>query len=475
MTEHLPIIIPMSLVVMALVVPVVAMWRPGLAFPLAAGGIAVSAAASVAVLLEVIDGGAVSYRLGGWPPPQGIELVIDEAGAFVAGVIALVALVVVVGTRRTALAEMGDRLGPFYALVLLFVGGLAGIVVTGDLFNLFVFLEITSIAGYALVFMGGRLGMLAGFRYLILGSIGGMLYLLGVGFVYYATGTLNMADALERIPATASPRAVQAGAIFIFTGLGLKMALVPLHLWLPDAYTHAPSSVNTLIAPIGTKVAAFAMLRMHLSVFPPGYLRDAVPVDQSLIVLGSVGIVYGSVLAVSQRDIRRVLAYSSISQIAMVAVGIGLGTPLGYVAALLHIMNHAVMKASLFMATTSIRLATGLGAIASLAGLGRRMPATMLAFTLGAIAMVGVPPAAGFFSKWTLAQASADQGLWAVVAIVLGSSLLTAAYLFRVLERAYLEPASPDAPAQGDGHHEARAAGAGATGPEHTKPHQPEP
>ena len=432
---------------MALVVPVVAGRSYRLAFPLALLAVAASAAASALALAHVIDDGPVSYQLGGWAPPVGIELVVDHVSAFVALVVTGVSLLVIVATRRWADREAGDRLGPFYGLVLLLLAGLAGMVVTGDLFNLFVFLEISSLAAYALVFMGGRRGMIAGFRYLVLGTVGGSFYLLGVGFLYFTTGTLNMAETKELLMADSSARSVQAGAVFIFAGLGLKMALVPLHLWLPDAYTHAPSSVNSLIAPIMTKVGAYAMLRMFLSVFPDGYLRDAVPVADALVVLGLVGIVYGAVAAMAQRDIRRMLAYSSVGQLALIAVAIGLATPLGYLAALLHIMNHAVMKATMFLTAASVRLSTGLTDVDDLAGMGRRMPLTMAAFTLGAIAMVGIPPTVGFFSKWYVVQAGVDRGQWWVAVVVLGSSLLSAVYLFRIIERAYLRPQVTASPA----------------------------
>ena len=258
-----------------------------------------------------------------------------------------------------------------------------------------------------------------------------------------------MEEVRELLPSSASTRAAQAGAAFIFAGLGLKMALVPMHLWLPDAYQHAPSSVNALIAPVMTKVAAYAMLRMFLSVFPAGYLVDALPVADALVLLGLVGIVFGSIAAAGQTDVRRMLAYSSISQLALIAVGIGLATPLAFVAALLHVVNHAAMKSTLFLAAASVRLRTGLQRIDGFAGLGRRMPVTMAAFAVGAVSMVGIPPTAGFFSKWYLVQASLDEGSWAVVIVVLLSSLLTAAYLFKVIERAYLRPALPAEPRPG--------------------------
>ena len=257
-------------------------------------------------------------------------------------------------------------------------------------------------------------------------------------------------------------RAAQVGAVFIFTGLGLKMALVPMHLWQPDAYEHAPSSVNSLIAPVMTKVAAYAMLRMFLSVFPAGYLSGTVPVADALLILGLIGIVFGSVAAAGQTDIRRMLAYSSISQLAFIAVGIGLGTPLALAAALLHVVNHAAMKATLFLAAASVRLNTGLQRTHNLAGLGPRMWLTMGAFAVGSVAMVGIPPTAGFFSKWYMVQAGVraaqDQEQSVVVAatvvvVVLLSSLLTAVYLFKVLEQVYLRPAKPEPSAHHDDEH----------------------
>ena len=400
---------------------------------------------------SVIDGGPIHYALGGWAPPLGIEYVLDHIAAFVASVVTSVSLLVVVATRRMAAREMQGRLGSFYSLVLLLLAGLTGIVVTGDLFNLFVFLEIASLAAYALVFLGGRRAMLAAYRYLILGTIGGSLYLLGVAFLYFSTGTLNMADTLAILSTQNASVPVSVGAVFIFIGLGLKMALVPLHFWLPDAYNHAPSAVASLIAPVMTKVAAYAMIRMFLSVFPAGYLTDVIPIGSVLITLGLVGVVFGSVAAMGQRDLRRMLAYSSISQVGLIAVGIGLATPLGFVAALLHIMNHAVMKGVLFLVAMSTRMTTGTTEVAQLAGMGRRMPVTMGAFALAAISMVGIPPAAGFFSKWYLSVAAINEGLWPVVVIVLASSLLTAVYMFKVLEQVFFPPL----PAIAGGAHEA--------------------
>ncbi len=454
---QLPVFIVGAPLLFSIIVPILGrLWRHS-AFIVAVATVAFSAVASALSLDLVLREGEFRYHLGGWAPPVGIEYVIDEVAAFVSLVVTSVSFLVLISTRRWAEREAGDRPGVFYGLALLLLAGLTGIIITGDLFNLFVFLEIASLAAYALVFIGGRKAMLAGFRYLIIGSIGGAFYLLGVGFVYFATGTLNMAEARELLDGSESARAAQVGAAFIFTGLGLKMALVPMHLWLPDAYQHAPSSVNSLIAPVMTKVAAYAMLRMLLSVFPAGYLSGSVPVADALLILGLIGIVFGSVAAAGQTDIRRMLAYSSISQLAFIAVGIGLGTPLALAAALLHVANHAAMKATLFLAAGSVRWRVGLQRTHNLAGLGPRMPLTMGAFAVGAVAMVGIPPTAGFFSKWYMVQAGLDEGQWIVVAVVLLSSLLTAVYLFKVLEQVYLRPAKPEPSAHHGDEHDAHA------------------
>ena len=443
MTPHLPILIILPLLLGAFVVTLCGLWRPRSAFPLAILAVGASAAASIASLVETARAGAVRYALGGWAPPVGIEYVVDGVSAFVATVVAAVALLVLTATRRMAAREMGDRPGLFYGAVLMMLTGLLGIVVTGDLFNVFVFLEISSLATYALIFMGGGRAMIAAFRYLIVGTLGGALYLLGVGYLYFSTGTLNMADTAARLPEILDSPAVLAGAALIFAGLGVKTALVPLHWWLPDAYNYAPSPVTALMAPIATKVAAYAMLRMFLTVFPAGYLAEATPVATVLLVVGLVGAVAGGAAAFAQTDLRRILAYSSIAQVGLIAAGIGLASPLAAAAALFHVMTHAVMKAALFLAAYSVRYRTGEVDIDRMAGLGRAMPWTMLAFTVAAVSMVGVPPTAGFFSKLYLAQAGLAEGLWGVALVVLVSGLLTAAYMVRILERVYLRDA-PD-------------------------------
>ncbi|MDP3063764.1 MAG: monovalent cation/H+ antiporter subunit D family protein [Chloroflexota bacterium] len=441
---QLPVLAPVLFLLFSVLSTVAGLWRPWLGHLVAVAGASAALVSALWGLLQVLSQGTMRYDLGGWPPPIGIEYVLDPLAAFMLSIIATIGLVVLVYARWSVAREVPEKARLLYPVALLLLAGLSGIVVTGDLFNLFVFLEIASISAYALLASGRGLAPLAAFRYLILGTIAGSFYLLGVGFIYFSTGSLNMADVAERLPALYESRALLAAALLIVLGLGLKMALFPLHLWLPDAYTHAPSAVTGLIAAVMTKVAAFALIRLFLDVFGPGYLRDHVPITSAIGWLAAGGIVVGSVMAIAQKDLRRMLAYSSISQVAYVALGLALASPLGLIGALLHILNHAFMKGCLFLIAGGIRYRTGTTEVSRLGGIGRRMPWTTAAFVLASLGLIGIPPTAGFFSKWYLVRGSVEAGNWALVAVILASSLLTAVYVFRVAEKAYTAEPSPE-------------------------------
>ena len=250
---------------------------------------------------------------------------------------------------------------------------------------------------------------------------------------------INIPLCLLRVPA-----AIVAAVIFIVIGISLKMALFPLHFWLPDVYTYAPSAVTALIAPLMTKVAAYVLIRMLISVFTPVYLTDLLPVTSVISWLAAAGIIIGSVMAIAQQDFRRMLAYSSVAQISYVALGIGLANPIGLIGGLLHIINHAFMKGCLFQIAGGIRYQTGTWDIKRFAGLGRKMPWTMAAFTVAALSMIGIPPACGFFSKWYLVLGCIDANNWVFVAVIIISSLLNAIYFFRVLEKVYISQPQDD-------------------------------
>ena len=445
MIHQLPVIIPVSLLLFTFITFLLGIWRKGLAFPVALTGVTVSLLASIGGLITVLQSGPIHYYLGGWAPPLGIEYVLDNLSAFMTVIILSIAFLSMIYSRQSFLKEVPEKIVPLYALLLLLLAGLAGIVVTGDLFNIYVFLEICSLAAYAVMGIGNDKAPVAVFRYIIIGTIGACFYLLGVGFLYFATGSLNMADVAQLLPGLVDSRLVVAAAVFIVIGMALKMALFPFHIWLPDVYTYAPSGVITFVAPLMTKVGAYVVIRMLVSVFMPDYLVGTFPILTVVSWMAAIGIIVGSVMAIAQKDLRRMLAYSSVAQICYVALGIGLANPLGLIGAMLHILNHAVMKGCLFQAAGGIRFSTGLSLIPRFAGLGRRMPWTMGAFTVAAISMVGFPPAVGFFSKWYLVLGSVDAGNWFFVAVILISSLLNAVYFFRVLEKVYASSPGDDA------------------------------
>jgi multicomponent Na+:H+ antiporter subunit D len=239
-----------------------------------------------------------------------------------------------------------------------------------------------------------------------------------------------------------------AAVALIVIGMGIKLALFPLHVWLPDAHSYAPPVIAAILAAIQIEVAAYVLIRFMFSVFQPLYFIEHLPVTTVIGWVAAAGIIFGSVMAIAQKDFKRMLAYSTVAQVAYIGLGIGLANPLGLVGGLLHILNHAFMKSCLFLIAGGIRFQTGLHEIRQFAGLGRKMPLMMAAFTAAALSMVGIPPTGGFFSKWYLILGSIDANNWVFVAVILISSLLTAVYFFRMIEKLYTVPSSGNVAAE---------------------------
>ena len=406
----------------------------------AASGASFSSA--VYLLAMVAGSGTVNYHLGGWAPPWGIELRVDLLGAYVLLIVTAMAPAVLLFARRSVEKEIPTENGPrFYAAFLLVFAGLAGITATGDAFNVFVFLEISSLASYALISMGReRRALTAAFQYLIMGSIGATFILIGIGFLYMMTGTLNMQDLAERLPAVSDTGTVRAGFAFLTVGIGLKLALFPLHLWLPNAYAYAPSVVSAFLAATATKVAVYALLRFLLGVFGIDFALGQMPLDMILLLLGLAAVLSASLVALYQENVKRMLAYSSVAQIGYMAIGIGLASSAGISAAVLHLFNHALMKGALFLALGAVAYRLGTVCIRDFAGLGYRMPWTMAAIVIGGLSLIGVPPTAGFVSKWYLVLATLELGLWPVALLILVGSFMALVYVWRLVEAAYFDP-----------------------------------
>ncbi len=434
--DHAPVLILLVPLATALINPLLDVFGVRQARSLTLLGVSSSLLFSMICLWQSIETGALHYHLAGWAPPWGIELVVDPLSGFMATLVSGMAALAAVYSGPFLSGWSPHRAGMFYSVYCLLVVGLQGIVLTGDLFNLYVFLEVSSLAAYALLSKGGSKAIVAVFRYLLIGTIAASFYLIGVGYLYAMTGTLNMADMATRLPPVSGSPAVVVAASFIVIGLAIKAALFPLHGWLPDAYTYAPGPVVGFIAAVMTKVSAYALYRILYFVFD----ASAGP-REPILLLGwasVVAVVAGSLMALAQKDVQRMLAYSSIGQMGYIILGFAIGTPLALAGALLHVINHAVMKGCLFMAVHGVQWKLGVYRIRDFAGTAKQLPLTMAAFTIAALSMIGLPPTAGFFSKYYLALAAFESGHVAFLVALVVSSLLSAVYFFRVIERAYL-------------------------------------
>lgn len=397
---------------------------------------------SVLLLQQVMQTGVIIYEVGGWNAPWGIEYRIDYLNAYVLLIISAISTIVLFAAHTSLQKERTkERHSLFYVVYLLCFAGMLGIVATADVFNLFVFLEISSLSSYALIGMGNdRRALWASYQYLIMGTIGATFILIGIGLMYIMTGTLNMYDLSQRLPEVAESRTVFTAFAFFIVGVCLKLALFPLHLWLPNAYAYAPSVVTAFLAATATKVAIYVLIRFIFSIYGLEYSVNRLPFQYILLVLSLAGIFIASVTAIYPLNVKRLFAYSSVAQIAYMILGISIGTATGLMATLLHLFNHALMKSALFLALAAVFYRTGSVRISHFEGLGKRMPWTMAAIVIGGLSLVGVPLTVGFISKWFLVLAALEQGWWLVAILILIGSMIALIYVWRIIEAAYFKP-----------------------------------
>lgn len=377
--------------------------------------------------------GLLVYSAGAWPPPIGIGLVCDGLTSFMLVTVNLIAFVVAVFS--VSYMEKFTAKWKFYTLFLLMLAGMNGVIIAGDLFNLFVFLEIASVASYALVAFGTeRQELEAAFKYAVMGSVGSLFILLGIAFLYSYTSTLNMADIATVLTEKGLKNiGLLVGALFLI-GFGLKAGLVPFHAWLPDAHPSAPAPISAMLSGVLIKsLGVYALFRVFSNV-----LGMTPQISSLLMILGILSMVIGAFLALGQWDFKRLLAYSSISQIGYIIFGLGLGTPLGILGGLFHLFNHSVFKALLFLNSGAVEYATGTRDLRQMGGLSEKMPVTSSTTLIASMSIAGVPPFNGFWSKLLIIIAAVQAQKLGYASILVFTSILTLAYFIKVLRYGFL-------------------------------------
>ncbi len=444
MNEHHPALLVTVPLLSALLICIAGWLAKRLCFPIALIALASSLYSSLNLLMRVVSEGPFVYYLGGWEPPWGISYYVDHLNALILVTVPLVALLNLIASKKSVEQEFPDKIGAFYTLYVLMVAGLLGISVTGDAFNLYVLLEIASITGYGLVAMGEDRAPLSSLNYLYMGTIGACFYLLGVGYLYIVTGSLNMLDIAAILPSLYHSKAVLVAFILCMVGLWIKMAFFPLHSWMPNAYTFASSAATSLVAPLMTKVMVYVMIRLILTVFTPIFDFSVLAVKGPFVWLAVLAIVAGAVLALAERNLKKMLTYVIVAEVGYMVGGAWLGNRDGMTGAILHIVNDAFMTLCVFLVVGNIVYKVKGYRFENLKGLCRTMPFTMGAFVVGAVSIIGVPPTCGFFSKWYLLSGAIQAGHYAFMAALLFSSLVNVVLFFRVIEIGYYEPFGKD-------------------------------
>lgn len=434
MSAQLPLLIVVIPLFTALFVTIFGWKNSKFSLPITIAGLSVSAYCSIITLINVVNIGPLQYKLGNWPPPFGIEYAIDHLNAMVLAIISVVSLLTAIYSKEGIKKELPDNISSFYTLFLLLVTGLLGITITGDAFNLYVLLEIAALSSYALLAFGKGRAYISTFNYLIMGTIGACFYLIGVGYLLLKTGTLNMSGIAQIIPSLQTSQAILIAFIFVMLGMWIKMALFPLHGWLPNAYSYAPTAASCLIAPLMTKVSVYVMIRLMFDVFNANYVFSVVNFAPVIVFIASIAIFAGSIFALLQRDLKKMLTYIIVAEVGYMVGGAWLNSAVGLAGAIYHIMSDAMMTLCLFMAIGCIVYKTGSSSFDSMKGIFKKMPITMVFFIIGAFAMIGIPPTCGFFSKWFLILGALDSGNWLFMVALLASSLVNVVLFFRLFE-----------------------------------------
>ncbi|MEW5784343.1 MAG: monovalent cation/H+ antiporter subunit D family protein [Bacillota bacterium] len=438
--SKMPLILILAGLIPAFTMPALARWKRELCAPYAIAVCGLVFSVALYLFSFVVRGEVLPLYVGGWEPPWGIEIAIDPLSGMMAILITGLALLIAIYSYHALRKEMkAEARGWYYVEFLLCMVAMLGLVITKDLFNMYVFIEVVGLSACALVVSKGeRIAVEASLKYLILATIGSGFVVFGIGFIYMVTGHLNMAMAGQVLVENASryPYLLWAAMSFFVVGFGVKSALFPLHLWLPDAHSSAPSPSSAVLSSLVVKVYIVALFKIFFVVFGTVLYQESY-IRYLILILASAAMVGGSLFAFVQLELKRRLAYSTVAQIGYIYLGIGLGTPWAIVAAFMHLIVHALMKTCLFLCAGAIYYQTGRKKVTQLAGLGAKMPLTAAAMTVASFSMVGIPLTGGFISKFMLARGSIEAGYPYFIILIVVSGLLNAMYYFPILWQIY--------------------------------------
>jgi len=382
--------------------------------------------------LNSVPNNVLTYRVGGWVAPVGIMLVVDHLTVLMLITVNLVALCCCI--YSISYMEKYTDKWKYYALFMLMLAGMNGVIITGDIFNMYVFLEIAAIASYSLVAFGCDAEELeASFKYLVLGSVASALILLCIALIYSYVSSLNLPDislTLSKISDVNKLYFIRFISILLIVGFGVKAALVPFHSWLPDAHPSAPAPISAMLSGVLIKtLGIYAMVRILFNV-----LGMQQKILLFLLILGLLSMFVGVVLALYQWDYKRLLAYHSISQVGYIILGISLATPLGILGGIFHLLNHSIFKSLLFLTSGATEYTLGTRDLRNMGELNKNMPLTTFSALVGSMSISGIPPFNGFWSKLIiiLACIQAKQYFAGFVATVV--SFLTLSSFTKVLK-----------------------------------------
>ncbi|RAP23551.1 hypothetical protein DID73_02050, partial [Candidatus Marinamargulisbacteria bacterium SCGC AG-343-K17] len=398
-------------------------------------GISFASISAIVLFNNVSLNGVQEYFFGNWPAPIGIEYSVDHLNALMILLIYVVAFFAYIYSLKSVPLEINKSKHSFYyTLYFLLITGLVGITITGDAFNLYVLFEICALSSYALLASGGKRTYLATFYYLLIGSIGACFYLIGVAYLFIKTGSLNMAHLLELIPPIYFTKSVLVAFIFINLGLFIKMALFPVHSWMPNVYTKAPISTTCLLAPLGTKLTIYILIRFYFDIFTPEYVYQVLNIQNFMVWLSTIAIIVGSLYAIFHTSYRKIIAFIVVAEIGYIVGGVWSGHPDSLMAAIYHIVADSLMTLSLFMIGGMILFYIKSERVSDCSNIFRRLPFTAVALIIVFASIVGIPPTSGFFTKMYLIKGAFQMGYYQFIVALIFSSLASLFIFFRLFE-----------------------------------------